>query len=55
LTYDPNLWIQAYVPGFGIDSSGHVFDAVGAGDEIAKVLLNPAQEQILLLTGADAA
>jgi hypothetical protein len=31
------------------------FDAVGAAGEAAKVLLNPAQEQILVLTGADAA
>jgi hypothetical protein len=45
-----------YVPGFVIDSSSNpYFDTEVAGGETAKVLLNPAQDQILLLTGADAA
>ena len=40
--YDPNSWVQVYVPGFGIDSSGSpYFDTEGVAlPEAAKVLLN---------------
>lgn len=56
MSYDPNIWVRAYVPGFGIDSSGDpCFETEGAGGETVKVLLNAAQERIVLLTGAGAA
>ena len=45
--YDPNMWVQVYVPGFGIDSSSNpYFDTEGvASTEPAKVLLNTARSR----------
>ena len=56
LSYDPNIRVGVYVPGFGVDSSGYAcFETEGAGGEIAKGAAQPGPGADSVLTGADVA
>ena len=56
LSYDPNIRVQGYVPGFGVDSSGNpYFETEGAGGETARCCSMRPRSRSCWLTGADAA
>lgn len=56
LSYDPNIRVGVYVPGFGVDSTGYAcLETEGGGGEIAKGAAEPGPGADCVLTGADVA